>query len=261
VTHHLANYENKKWGTVARAILRLGEYAGMSFANARIAVSAGLAARMQQTYRVSLSVIPNGVHPPRRLQSTVTLDAFDLQPGRYVLMVARIDDQKCQLDLIKAFARAGSPWKLAIAGGADYSTAYARAVVQAASETPGVVMLGHQTGDALAELYSHAGIFVLPSSHEGQPIAALEALSYGCSAILSDIPAHREIGTSDVQFVPAGDIAGLAELLAETFHKPVDRQLHAAERERLIERHDWQKIARQTLGVYTSVVLKRRRFV
>ncbi len=72
-------------------------------------------------------------------------------------------------------------------------------------------MLGHQTGDALAELYTHAGMFVLPSSHEGQPIAVLEAASYGLPVILSDIPAHREIALSRARYVEVGDIAALAE--------------------------------------------------
>jgi Glycosyl transferases group 1 len=61
--------------------------------------------------------------------------------------------------------------------------------------------LGYQSSEALAELYTHAGVFVLPSSHEGQPIAALEAISYRCPVILTDNPAYREIGTSATQFV------------------------------------------------------------
>jgi len=244
VTHHLANYENKKWGFAARSMLRLGERAGMLFANARIAVSAVLASRMERTYRVPVVVIPNGIGQPRKLQSTATLLAFGLQPGRYVLMVARLDEQKRQLDLISAFAHISAPdWKLAIVGGADYASGYASAVAQAASETAGVVLLGHQTGDALAELYTHAGLFVLPSSHEGQPIAALEAMSYGCRIILSDIPAHREIGASHADFVRVGDVAGLAERLDARVSAGTDRRLDMIEQARLMKNHDWREIA------------------
>jgi glycosyltransferase involved in cell wall biosynthesis len=254
VTHHLANYENKKWGPAARLLLRLGERAGMLCANGRIAVSAMLAKRMEGTYRVPVALIPNGVGRPRKLQSTKTLTAFGLEPGRYALTVARLDEQKRQLDLIRAYARIPSPaWKLALVGSADYASVYARAVVQAAAETAGVVLLGTQTGDALSELFTHAGVFVLPSSHEGQPIAVLEAMSYGCPTILSDIPSHREIGAAPAQFVGVGDIPALAQRLKEAF-AAADRRLDVAEQERFMRRHDWGEIARHTVDVYRAAL-------
>ena len=259
VTHHLANYENKKWGPIGRLILRLGERVGMSFADGRIAVSAVLGERMQRTYRVPVVIIPNGVGRPRKLRSTKVLTAFGLEPARYVLTVARLDEQKRQLDLIKAYARIPSPpWKLALVGGADYASVYARAVVQAASATADVVLLGRQTGEALSELYTHAGVFVLPSSHEGQPIAVLEAMSYGCPTILSDIPPHREIGASNAQFVPVGDITALAQRLMATFDVEPSRRLDAGEQERFMKNHDWQEIARRTVGVYQTALAQRR---
>jgi glycosyltransferase involved in cell wall biosynthesis len=171
------------------------------------------------------------------------------------LMVARIDEQKRQLDLIEAFARVRRPdWKLALVGGADYTSSYAQAVAAAARETESVVMLGHQSGDALAELYSHAAVFVLPSSHEGQPIAVLEAMSYGCPVILSDIPAHREIRIASAQLVPVADVAALANRLDDVLSQSAPRRLDPAECERLMRAHDWQQIARQTLEVYLAAL-------
>jgi glycosyltransferase involved in cell wall biosynthesis len=253
VTHHVLNYENEKWGPFARTILRLGERAGMLFANERIAVSEALAEKMVRAYGVSVRVIPNGIAQPQQAPSITCLEKFGLAPGRYVLTVARIDEQKRQLDLIEAFARTPqNSWKLAIVGGADYASDYARAVAQAAAKTPGVVMLGHQSGPALAELFTHAGWFALPSSHEGQPIAVLEALSYGCPVLLSDIPAHRELRCSGAQFVPVGDVATLAKRLAEIFQAQTNQRLEAAERERLMQAHDWRVIAEQTLRVYAA---------
>jgi glycosyltransferase involved in cell wall biosynthesis len=255
VTHHVLNYENEKWGFVGRSLLRLGERLGMVFANGRIAVSEALADRIKRAYRVPVNVIPNGIGIPHRVQSTTTLEAFGLTPNRYALTVARIDEQKRQLDLIGAFACARRPpWKLAIVGSADYSSEYARAVAQAAARTEGAVMLGHQAGVALAELYTHAGVFVLPSSHEGQPIAVLEAMSYGCAVILSDIPAHREIVRSHSQFVPTGDIAALADRLNEVFCASTRRRLDVAERGRIMKIHDWRQIARDTLDVYLAAL-------
>jgi glycosyltransferase involved in cell wall biosynthesis len=251
VTHHVLNYENEKWGALARSVLRFGEWAGMKFAKGRIAVSEDLAAQMVRAYRVPVSPIPNGIDKPRVIDSTETLQAFGLASGRYALSVARIDEQKRQLDLIAAYKRLNAPsWQLALVGGADYSSSYANAVAAAARETPGVVMLGHQSGDALAELYSHAGIFVLPSSHEGQPIAVLEAASYGLALILSDIPAHRELALPGARLSALGDIAGLARELETFFAAPVPERMAASERDRILAKHDWLNIAQQTLAVY-----------
>jgi glycosyltransferase involved in cell wall biosynthesis len=255
VTHHLANYEAKKWGPIARSILRLGERAGMRYANGRIAVSAGLASRMTRTYGVPVIAIPNGIGAPRRLEATAVLSGFGLEPRRYILTVARIDEQKRQLDLINAFARLGATgWKLAIVGDSDYSSEYARAVARTAAETPGVVLLGYQSGDALAELYTHAGLFVLPSSHEGQPIAALEAISYRCPVILSDIPAHREIATSSAELVRVGDVATLAKRLKVRCAAMASRDPGLIEHQGFIRNHDWRQIAERTLDVYLSAL-------
>ena len=251
VTYHSLNYEHRKWGRFARSVLRLGEWAGMAFANGRITVSEGLAQQMGRSYLVPVSAIPNGIDTPQRVRSTAFLEACGLAPNRYALTVARIDETKCQLDLIAAYARLREPtWKLALVGGADHSSSYARAVVEAARKTPGVVMLGHQTGERLAELYTHARLFVLPSSHEGQPIAVLEAASFGLPVILSDLPAHREITLARARYFKVGDIAALSAHLAAMFAASVVEKLDAVERARLMARHDWHNIAQRTLAVY-----------
>jgi glycosyltransferase involved in cell wall biosynthesis len=250
VTHHVCNYENEKWGPLARSVLRLSERAGMTFAHGRIAVSRFLAERARSDYGVAIHVIPNGIGDLLQPRSDSIVRGFGLTPGKYLLTVARIDPQKCQLDLIEAFRRVRpAGWQLALAGGADYAGGYARAVAQAAQDTPGVVMLGHQNEAALAQFYTHCAAFVLPSSHEGQPLAVIEAMGYGCPVILSDIPAHRELGIATARYVEVGNVDALTETLSDVFRDPPDRAADA-DRERMLRRHDWRSIARRTLDVY-----------
>ena len=260
VTHHVLNYENEKWGFAARSLLRLAERIGMTFANGRIAVSRFLADRVKRDYAVPIRVIPNGLGElAKPSPDATTLREFGLTSGRYLLTVARIDPQKCQLDLIEAFRMAQpTDWTLALAGGADYATDYVNAVIDVAKRTPGVALLGHQKEAALAELYGNAGAFVLPSTHEGQPIAVIEALGYGCPVILSDIPAHRELGIAMGQYFGAGDTAALAQRLRAVFRDPPDRAQHIADRDLILERHDWRSIARSTLDVYHAALPARR---
>ena len=115
-------------------------------------------------------------------------------------------------------------------------------------------MLGVQTGKALAALYTGAGAFVLPSSHEGQPIAVLEALSYGCRVVLSDIAPHREIGAARARYFSPGDVAALAEQLRATCQDHGKPRLSAAEQARIMRTHNWARIAESTLEVYRAAL-------
>ena len=46
---------------------------------------------------------------------------------------------------------------------------------------------------------------VLHPPTEGLPIALLEAMSYGCPVLASDIPANKEIGLPDECYFRNGD--------------------------------------------------------
>lgn len=49
---------------------------------------------------------------------------------------------------------------------------------------------------------------MLPFYYEGAPDALLEALRYGLSCLVSDIPATREMGFTQDRFFPIGECSG-----------------------------------------------------
>ncbi|GAA5169769.1 glycosyltransferase family 4 protein [Viridibacterium curvum] len=253
VTHHGPDYDRQKWGRLARSILRMGEACGMRWANARIVISRTIRDLVKNKYGLDSALIPNGVTLPELPDSTGALTHFGLEPGKYVLLVSRLVPEKRHLDLINAFAQAALPgWKLALVGGSDHPDDYSRAVEQAVQRSPAVVATGFQSGLALRELYAHAGGFVLPSSHEGLPIALLEALSFGLPVIASDIPANLEVGLPEESYFPLGDVATLAarlSLLATGMPEP-ESATRQARREWVVGRYDWHQIATATRQVY-----------
>jgi len=254
VTHHGPDYDRQKWGRFARFVLQLGERWGMRWSNGRIVISKVIADLVRAKHGVESSLIPNGVVLPQLPDSIGALEKFGLQRGRYVLLVSRLVPEKRHPDLIEGFARADMHgWKLVLVGGSDHPDAYQRGVMARAATHPDIVMTGFQKGLALQELYAHAGLFVLPSSHEGLPIAMLEALSYGLPAIASDIPANLEVGLSPDCYFPLGDVDVMASRISFQTSKPLEDNERAVRRNWVSEKYDWQHIAQQTLNIYRNI--------
>jgi glycosyltransferase involved in cell wall biosynthesis len=260
VTHHGPDYDREKWGIFAKMVLRCGERMGVRFANEVIAVSQGLQADVARRYGRRPVHIRNGVAPGSRTDRTSVTDRFGLSLGRYFLMVGRISPEKRHQDAIEAFSRLhGTGWKLVIVGGANHLDRYSAHIDALAEAMPDVILAGFQHGNALAQFYSHAGAFVLPSSHEGMPIALLEALGYGLNVIASDIGANLEIGLPRHCYFPAGDVAELERLMRAATQATGARFESARQRRLIAMQFGWGDVVAETESVYESVLGTVRR--
>ena len=252
VTHHGPDYDRDKWGWFARGLLRFGEFAGMRFSNFRIAISKVIVELIRSKHGRDAFLIPNGVVPVDPQTADDHVRRFGLEPQKYFLQVSRIVPEKRQLDLINAFASARPEgWKLALVGGLD-NYAYSRRVRELA-EREDVILTGFLNGDPLLQIYSHAGAFVLPSSHEGLPIAMLEALSFGLPVIASDIPANLEVALPAASYFPMGDVVALGRALERVAATMEESGARATRRRWVESKYDWDDIADQTLEVYRSL--------
>jgi glycosyltransferase involved in cell wall biosynthesis len=262
VTHHGEDYKREKWGWAARSILRVGELFGMLYANKRIAVSRSIGDLVEARYGRKCEVIPNGVELPAVPRQSDRVADLGLQPGRYILTVGRLVPEKRQLDLLRAFSDARlAGWKLAIVGKIDHTNDYADLLRSEAARCENVVMAGFQTGEPLRQLYAHAGLFVLPSSHEGLPIVLLEALSYGLPVLVSDIASNLEVVGDPAHIFRAGDCDELrTKLSALTVMKWTIDQRDAVRRESN-RRYDWADITERTLDVYNEILTRRNQVI
>lgn len=258
VTHHGPDYDRQKWGGLARTILRMGERFGMRLASQRIVISEVIRQIVRSKHARDSVLIPNGVDLPVIPASFGALESFNLVSGKYALLVSRLVPEKRHLDLIEAFGRAGlAGWKLVIVGASDHPDEYTKSVLAEAAKRPDVVCTGFQKGLALQELYAHAGVFVLPSSHEGLPIALLEALSFGLPVIASDIPANLEVALPPEHYYPLGEIGVLADRLKEFSRRSLTDDIRAERRAWVAERYNWRRIAEKTMAVYRDVCAAR----
>jgi glycosyltransferase involved in cell wall biosynthesis len=256
ITHHGEDYLREKWGTSARAILRLGERLGMTFADECIVISNPLLALMRSKYARTATLIPNGISEPEPNPSPALTEKYGLTARRYVIQVSRLVPEKRQLDLIAAFDAAALPgWKLLLVGGAQGSQHYAEQVRARIAGNEAIVSTGFLTPREIQSLLANAGIFALPSSHEGLPIALMEAMKCGAPVVASDIPANREMRLDEECYFPVGDTHALAQRLRElSAMSPVAREQNARRLIALCDRFDWDVIAESTMKVMARAV-------
>ena len=261
MTNHGPDYNRQKWNKVAKAVLKLGERMGSLWANEIICISEAIRRDVNNRYHRASYVIPNGVSISETEGPMEALDSYHLNRGRYILTVGRFVPEKGFHDLIDAFNLLRERnaqireegWKLVLVGTADHADQYSRGLVQKARDNGSIVMTGFLTGKRLESIYSHAGLFVLPSYHEGLPISLLEGMSYKLSCIASDIPANKEVDLSPDRYFKPGNIGGLADKIEEFLSRPLREEEKASQLGLLRDRYDWDNIAQKTLHVYQKI--------
>ena len=252
VTHHGQDFKRQKWNALAKAVLRLGERCATAAAHRIIVVSKSVTEELHRRHPklgLRLSYIPNGAtefpaHTARDDESGI-LGRFGLEPGRYILAVGRLVPEKGFHFLIEAFMAARPGCKLAIAGAADHADDYSRALLAHAGED--IRFCGFQPHDVLRVLYRHAALFVLPSTHEGLPIAALEAANAGVPVLLSDIQPNLDIELAPANYFPTGDIAALGDKLLANY------ETFRVDREAIAGRFNWGRVSEATRQVYRTL--------
>lgn len=249
-THHGPDYDRDKWGCLAKTVLRLGERIGCRFADDVIVISSVIKDIVKQKHGRSKGVhlIYNGVPSPEVCSCPEYFSELGIEEGKYMLAMCRFVPEKRLDDLIKAFVKTkhGDGIKLVLAGDTDFENGYSRSLKKLACNN-GVVLTGFLKGRKLHALLSNARCFCLPSSHEGLPIALLEAMSYRLPVVVSDIPANKDVGLSPDCYFPCKDVS----VLAERLQTQIDAPLHRVDYD--MTKYSWDTIARQTYQVYQQM--------
>lgn len=291
-THHGPDYDRDKWGFAAKTMLKLGETLGCKFADHVIVISDVIknliARRCGRTKNVHL--IYNGVPEPEVCSMPEYFEELGIEEGRYILGMCRFVPEKHLHDLVDAFIK----WqngditktektaegmtledrkkiKLVLAGDTDFEDEYSRGLKQKAREN-GVVLTGFVRGQKLHSLLTHALCYSLPSSHEGLPIALLEAMSYQLPVITSAIPANLEVGLKPYRlndndddnlldpYHEVGDVKALAEKLEAIIKASLATNLPPKQGDRGglrikydMGKYDWDRIAKEVARVYEGL--------
>jgi glycosyltransferase involved in cell wall biosynthesis len=252
VTVQGLDWQRKKWGRIASAVLRLGERAAVSLPTQTMVVSQTLREYYRDGYSAETSYVPNGgVLRERRLPDKIF--DWDLEPGRYILFLGRFSPEKgCHL-LVEAYEQLDTDIKLVMAGASSYCDDYSRRLQGHAGER--IKMLNWVSGETLDELLSNAMVFVLPSDLEGLSLALLDAMGAGICVLSSDVAENKE-AIDDAGFTfRRGDAADLADRLRFLIANPAVREAAGqAAKRRIREHYQWPQIAAEIERVYFEMM-------
>ena len=251
VTVQGLDWQRKKWGSLASAVLRMGEKSAIWCPDVTMVVSRSLHSYFRDRYGAETRYVANGAMLRDRWPARKIRD-WGLEPEYYILFLGRFSPEKnCHL-LIEAYEGIDTAVKLVLAGGSNCSDSYSRELARHAS--PQILLREYVSGDLFEELLTNAMLFVLPSDMEGLSLALLEAMGAGLCVLASDIPENRELVSGAGYLFKPGDVADLGKMMRLlTRDNQLRKAAGEAAKRRIQEQYQWSNIAAQIEHVYLEM--------
>lgn len=255
-TVHRLDFRAGKWGLLARAVLRVGARVAARVPQRTIVVSRQLQQWFDEEYGRAATYVPNGVDVP---VEPAGVDAALNGRGRHFLFLGRLVPEKDVDTLIEAYRGVTADLELVIAGAPSRTEDYESRLRRLAAGDARIRFTGAVYGEDKRALVGHTFAFCQPSSVEGLPIALLEMMADGVCPIVSDIPEHLEVVTSDDGDVAAivfrvGDPQSLREALTTALERPrMVAERGRAARRLVVGRYRWDDVVESLQRVYSEV--------
>lgn len=206
--------------TVTPAVLAYRDLVPASLRRAAgvVTVSAAVRDEVCAEYGVDpalVTVAPNGVDSAWfRAEPPSSADRARLGlPNSYLLFVGNVEPRKGLPVLVRAHREARRAHRdvppLVVVGPGGWGNAWGSSHPEPAD----VLQLGFLPDPDLRRVVAGAQALCLPSRYEGFGLPVLEALACGRPVLVSDVPAHREVGGPHVLVLPQGDVDAWADAL------------------------------------------------
>lgn len=248
-TIHGLDWQRAKWGGFAKKYLLFGERTAAKKAQAVTVLSQNVQSYFKSIYNRDTVFLPNGIVEAKMCPAKEIKQRYGLAREGYILFLSRLVPEKGLLYLLQAYRGIKTELPLVVAGGASHSEEYVKLVRQEAQKDPRVLLTGFVEGEVLAELFSNCKIYVLPSDIEGMPISLLEAMSYGCRCLVSDIAENVQVVEKYGESFSQGNVENLRQKLDAMLKHDAE---HSAEeiRQFVMQKYNWDDIVQQYLDVY-----------
>lgn len=253
VTIHGLDWQRSKWGGFATKYLLFGEKAAAKYADEIIVLSKNVQQYFLEKYNRQTNYIPNGITKPNIENADIIKQKYNLDKDDYILYLGRIVPEKGIHYLIEAYKALDTNKKLVIAGGASHTQEYLNELVESCNGNESIIFTGFVQGRELDELFSNAYIYCLPSDLEGMPISLLEAMSYGCCCLTSNIDECTEVCGDNAVYFKKSDSTSLTKELNDLL-KNKDRvsEFKSSSAQYILSRYNWDSVTEQTLNLYNK---------
>lgn len=256
-TIHGLDYQRAKWGKIAKAALYAGAWTAGNIPNETIVVSKKLKRFYKETFNRGTHYIPNGVNAPAKRELKSLAEKFGLKKDGYILSLGRLTPEKGVHHLIPAFRELETRQKLVIAGEEFLGGGYLRRLKELANGDSRILFTGALYAEEKDEAFTNATAFVLPSELEGMPIVMLEAMSYACPVLSSDIEECAEVWQSAAQETICRsfqnkNIQDLRRALGDLLSDPARAETGARAERYVLAKYNWDAITDATLSAYQN---------
>lgn len=249
-----------KWGGFASKYIKFGEKLAVKYADKIIVLSDDVQKYFQDTYNRYTHFIPNGVNKPILKEAKTIKEKYGLNKSEYILFLARIVPEKGLHYLIKAFRKVDTNKKLVIVGGASHTNEYLEEIKEMANKDSRIIMTGFVQGEELEELYSNCYLYCLPSDIEGMPLSLLEAMSYGCKCLVSDIKENTEVTGKYAESFKKGNIEDLKRKLEKLLLNKENIYNKEEISNYICKRYNWDNTVKELENIYkkeSQIISKR----
>ena len=255
VTIHGLDWQRSKWGGFASKYIKFGEKLAVKYADQIIVLSKGVQEYFKEQYNRETVFIPNGVNKPQIREAKIIKDKYNLEKRSYILFLARIVPEKGLQYLIDAFKQIDTDIKLVIAGGASHTNDFLEEIKNKVKDDNRIIMTGFVQGQELEELYSNCLLYCLPSDVEGMPLSLLEAMSYGCNCLVSNIEENVQVTGNYATVFEKSNIDDLKNKIKSLLKE--NKNLNSQEIQKyILKKYNWDTIVKNTEKIYKNLKAK-----
>jgi glycosyltransferase involved in cell wall biosynthesis len=193
-------------------------------------------------------IIPNAVDEKMLEQSeSASLDNKLENYKNCVLSVARIENRKCQLELIKALKN--TPYTLLLIGhvppgGNEYFAKIENEL------GPNQHYLGFIEHKNLAVFYKLAKVHCLVSWMETTGLSSLEAGLMGCNIVVTEYGDTKDYFKNYAYYCEPNSLASIKDAVDKAYNKPVNPEL----KKLILENYTWRITAQKTVEAYEEII-------